>query len=110
MNSTIPKPPIIQTLESLSLPFKLLIDWEVPWYAKFVPISLFIVYLFLPIDLITDFIPVVGLFDDAAAFAGCSYLLIKLTPTKILNKYLSQNDNQTTYPPKIIEIEEKSNK
>lgn len=110
MNSITPKPPIIQTLEGLALPFRLLIDWEVPWYAKFIPILLFIVYLFLPIDLITDFIPVIGLIDDAAVFAGCSYLLVKLTPTKILNKYLSQNDNHTNYPPKIIEIEEKNNK
>jgi len=38
-------------------------DARVPWYAKALAVGL-VAYAFSPIDLIPDFIPVVGLLDD----------------------------------------------
>ncbi len=105
----VPKPPFIQTLESLALPFKLYFDWEVPFRAKFFPTLIFILYLILPLDFITDYIPVLGLIDDAAVFSGCAYLLIKLTPPDILAKYLHQEEKSETKPEKIIEISNTKN-
>ncbi len=106
-NHIVPKPPIIQTLESLALPFKLYFDWDVPFKAKFIPTLIFFLYLVLPLDFITDYIPVIGLIDDAAVFSGCAYLLVRLTPPHVLAKYFP-NDQQPS--DKIIEIETKKKK
>ena len=45
-------------------------DPRVPWYAK--ALAIFIAgYALSPIDLIPDFIPLVGYVDDAAVIAAC---------------------------------------
>lgn len=103
----VPKPPFIQTIESLALPFKLFFDWKVPFRAKFFPTLIFVLYLILPLDFITDYIPAIGLIDDAAVFSGCAYLLVKLTPPDILLKYYPQEDKSDSTPKKIIEIPHK---
>lgn len=43
-------------------------------------------YLVLPIDLIPDFIPVVGLADDAAVIAGAAYKIISHIDDEMKNK------------------------
>lgn len=102
MNNLVPKPPFIQTIESLALPFKLYFDWEVPFQAKFFPTLIFLLYLVFPLDFITDYIPAIGLVDDAAVFSGCAYLLVRLTPPQILAKYYpSENTNQPAEKKKI---------
>lgn len=99
----IPKPPLVQTFESLTLPFKLLVDLEVPLQAKIIPILLFIAYLAFPLDFLPDILPVAGLVDDAAVFAACAYLIIYMTPETVLVKYLSPASPEL--PEKIIEVE-----
>lgn len=106
----VPKPPFIQTLESLALPFKLYFDWEVPFRAKFIPTLIFVLYLLLPLDFITDYIPAIGLIDDAAVFSGCAYLLVRMTPPDILAKYFPQEEKPTDKPKKVIEIKNVSKK
>lgn len=104
MNS---KPPIVQTFESLTLPFKLLLDKDVPWKAKIVPVGLFIIYLFFPVDMIPDFLPVLGLADDLAVFTACAYLIVYMTPSIVIDKYLEQPalPASTEKTEKIINIE-----
>lgn len=106
-NDLTPKPQFIQIIESLSLPFKLLFDWEVPFMAKFIPILVFILYLMMPLDIITDFIPVLGVVDDAAIFTGCAYLIVRLTPDEVLSKYSNKKPNDQE---KIIDVKSKKSK
>jgi uncharacterized membrane protein YkvA (DUF1232 family) len=69
---------------------RLLRDSRVPTFGKIV-FALSIVYLFLPIDFIPDFIlPIIGYMDDLAiVLAGLSFLL-RQTPTNVLEEHLAQ--------------------
>jgi uncharacterized membrane protein YkvA (DUF1232 family) len=56
-----------------------------PWYAK-VLAALIIGYALSPIDLIPDFIPVVGYLDDLVLVPAGIALLIKIIPGDILEE------------------------
>lgn len=54
-----------------------------PWYAK--ALGVFVVaYALSPIDLIPDFIPVLGYVDDVLLLPGLIWLAIKLVPPAVL--------------------------
>ena len=54
-----------------------------PWYAK--ALGVFVVaYALSPIDLIPDFIPVLGYVDDVLLLPGLIWLAIRLLPTEVL--------------------------
>lgn len=54
-----------------------------PWYAK--ALGVFVVaYALSPIDLIPDFIPVLGYVDDVLLLPGLIWLAIRLTPAPVL--------------------------
>ena len=56
-----------------------------PWYAKFLA-ALIIGYALSPIDLIPDFIPVIGYLDDLIIIPAGIALLIKIIPRDILEE------------------------
>ena len=56
---------------------------DMPWSAKAVAI-LVVAYAFSPIDLIPDFIPVLGLLDDLIIVPLGIYLAVRLTPAHVL--------------------------
>jgi len=56
-----------------------------PWYAKALA-ALIIGYVLSPIDLIPDFIPVVGYLDDLIIIPAGIALLIKIIPGDILEE------------------------
>ena len=56
-----------------------------PWYAK-VLAALIIGYALSPIDLIPDFIPVVGYLDDLIIIPAGIALLIKIIPRDVLEE------------------------
>jgi uncharacterized membrane protein YkvA (DUF1232 family) len=56
-----------------------------PWYAKVLG-ALILGYVLSPIDLIPDFIPVVGYLDDLIIVPAGITLLIKIIPTDILEE------------------------
>ena len=58
---------------------------KTPWYAK-VLAALIIGYALTPIDLIPDFIPVVGYLDDLILVPAGIALLIKIIPRDILEE------------------------
>jgi uncharacterized membrane protein YkvA (DUF1232 family) len=71
-----------QNLFVLYLSYK---DSRVPWYAKFIAICV-VAYAFSPIDLIPDFIPVLGYLDDLIIVPlGISFAL-KLIPHLIIEE------------------------
>jgi uncharacterized membrane protein YkvA (DUF1232 family) len=58
-------------------------DPRVPWYAKLL-IGMVLMYTFSPIDLIPDFIPVLGYLDDLLIVPLGIALALKLTPAEVM--------------------------
>ena len=58
-------------------------DPRVPWYAKALAGSI-VAYAFSPIDLIPDFIPVLGYLDDLVLIPLGVLLVRRLIPTHVL--------------------------
>lgn len=62
-----------------------------PWYAK--ALGVFVVaYALSPIDLIPDFIPVLGYLDDVILLPGLIWLAIKLLPADVLHDCRARAD------------------
>jgi len=58
-------------------------DPRTPWYAK--ALALIIVgYALSPIDLIPDFIPILGFLDELILLPGAIWLAIRLVPEQVL--------------------------
>lgn len=62
-----------------------------PWYAK--ALGVFVVaYALSPIDLIPDFIPILGYVDDVLLLPGLIWLAIRLLPSDLLMECRAQAD------------------
>lgn len=61
-------------------------DPRVPWYAKAVGVCV-VAYALSPIDLIPDFIPVLGLVDDLVLVPLGLLLVVRLIPADILAEH-----------------------
>jgi uncharacterized membrane protein YkvA (DUF1232 family) len=59
-------------------------DDRVPWYAK-VFIASVVAYAFSPIDLIPDFIPILGYLDDVILLPLGILLALKMIPKDVLS-------------------------
>jgi uncharacterized membrane protein YkvA (DUF1232 family) len=60
-------------------------DPRVPWYAKGF-IGLIVAYAFSPIDLIPDFIPVLGYLDDLVVIPLGVFLALRMIPVQIMEE------------------------
>ena len=60
-------------------------DKRVPWYAKAF-VALIVAYALSPIDLIPDFIPVLGYLDDLVLIPAGIYLALKMIPREVLEE------------------------
>lgn len=69
-----------QEVHALALACK---DPRVPWYAKLLALCI-VAYALSPIDLIPDFIPVLGYLDDLILIPLGIYFLLKLIPPNVL--------------------------
>ncbi|WP_309121951.1 DUF1232 domain-containing protein [Paenibacillus sp.] len=58
---------------------------DTPWYAKAVAAAV-VAYAFSPIDLIPDFIPVLGLLDDVVLVPLGVWLALRLVPDAVLRE------------------------
>jgi uncharacterized membrane protein YkvA (DUF1232 family) len=56
---------------------------RVPWYAKVLAVCI-VAYALSPIDLIPDFIPLLGLLDDLILLPLGIYLVLKMIPAEVL--------------------------
>jgi uncharacterized membrane protein YkvA (DUF1232 family) len=64
-------------------------DPRIPFAAKVV-VVITVAYAFSPIDLIPDFIPVLGYLDDLLLLPIGIWLSIKLIPAEVLSEYRQQ--------------------
>jgi len=62
--------------------YKAYMDPRVPWYVK-VLIVLLLGYFISPIDLIPDFIPIIGYLDDLIIISLTIYLIVRLMPSEV---------------------------
>jgi uncharacterized membrane protein YkvA (DUF1232 family) len=58
---------------------------ETPWYAKLL-VAAVVAYALSPIDLIPDFIPVLGYLDDLVLIPAGIVLAIRLIPDSVLDE------------------------
>jgi uncharacterized membrane protein YkvA (DUF1232 family) len=58
-------------------------DPRVPWYVKIL-IALVVVHTFSPIDLIPDFIPIIGYLDDLIITPLGIFLALKMIPPEVM--------------------------
>jgi uncharacterized membrane protein YkvA (DUF1232 family) len=56
---------------------------DTPWYAK-AWVALVVGYAFSPIDLIPDFIPVIGLLDDLLLVPAGIWIALKMIPPHVM--------------------------
>lgn len=61
-------------------------DPRVPWYAKLLGL-LITGYALSPIDLIPDFIPVLGLLDDLILIPAGIWLMLRLIPAEVFAEH-----------------------
>ncbi|AUC98465.1 hypothetical protein CWS35_32605 [Bradyrhizobium sp. SK17] len=66
-------------------------DPRVPWYAKAVAVAV-AAYALSPIDLIPDFIPVLGYLDDLILVPAGLWLAIALIPDEVMTECRAQAD------------------
>ena len=61
-------------------------DPRVPWYAKALAVAV-AAYAFSPIDLIPDFVPVLGYVDDLIILPLAISLVVKLIPPHVIEEH-----------------------
>jgi uncharacterized membrane protein YkvA (DUF1232 family) len=61
-------------------------DPRVPWYAKAIAIAV-VAYALSPIDLIPDFIPVLGYLDDVVIVPVGIVLAVRCIPSSVMNEF-----------------------
>lgn len=64
---------------------------QTPWWAKLLAVCV-VAYALSPIDLIPDFIPVLGYLDDVLLLPGLIWLTIRLIPADVRHSCRAQAD------------------
>lgn len=72
-------------------------DARTPWAAKIVAIAV-VAYALSPIDLIPDFIPVIGYLDDLLIVPLGMLLAIRLIPHELLTEFRQQAEGYAGLP------------
>ena len=70
-----------------------------PWYAKLLVAGI-VAYAFSSIDLIPDFVPVLGYLDDLVLIPIGLALAIKLVPHQVMAECRARAGNQTARKPR----------
>jgi uncharacterized membrane protein YkvA (DUF1232 family) len=76
-------------------------DPRVPWYAKLMAAAV-VAYALSPIDLIPDFIPVLGYLDDLLIVPAGILLTVRVIPADLLTEFRAQvgkRSDRYTAPP-----------
>lgn len=75
----------------LRLARALMTDPRIPLAVRLVP-PLVVLYLSLPLDLVPDFIPVLGQVDDIVVLVLAVALLVRFTPMRVLEEHLASHE------------------
>ena len=81
--------------------YRSITDPDVPWYAKLL-VGLIVAYIISPIDFIPDFMPVLGLLDEAILVPIGIGLALKLMPEQVMEKYKEEDEGDFSLKLVII--------
>ena len=76
-------------------------DPRTPWIAKLVG-GLVVAYAASPIDLVPDFLPVLGLLDDLLIVPAGLWLTVRLIPDEILEQARARADAELLRPKSVV--------
>lgn len=77
-------------------------DPKVPWLSKVLALAS-VAYVFLPVELIPDIIPILGLLDDAAMFPTLLYLAGRIVPLDVMSRLRNEADRKiAVWGPKFL--------
>jgi Uncharacterized conserved protein len=68
---------------------------DVPWYAKVFGVIV-VGYALSPIDLIPDFVPVLGYLDDLFIVPGGIWIILKMIPQNVMEECRAQAEEKFT--------------
>jgi uncharacterized membrane protein YkvA (DUF1232 family) len=72
-------------------------DPRVPWYAKLLAAAV-TAYALSPIDLIPDFVPVLGYLDDVIIVPAGVLLIVRLIPTDLMEEFRAEAARREDHP------------
>ena len=81
----------------LRLAWRLLRDRRMPLLVKAV-IPALVAYLLMPLDIIPDFIPVIGQLDDLLLIALAVGLVFRFTPVELLEEHIRRLEAESARP------------
>jgi len=73
-------------------------DPRIPWYAKLLAAGV-VAYAVSPIDLIPDFIPVLGILDDLVIVSLGAALAVKMVPKEVIQAKVDLSSFSRSSPP-----------
>ena len=89
--------------EKILLLFSAMRDKRTPWYAKAL-VGLVLVYIVSPIDIIPDFIPVIGLLDEVILVPIALAFIFKLIPESVKTEFVTEVNEMDIYYKKRLQI------
>jgi uncharacterized membrane protein YkvA (DUF1232 family) len=88
--------------EKIALLISAMGDKRTPWYAKAI-VVLTLAYIISPIDIIPDFIPVIGLLDEIILIPVTYNIVVKLIPESVKEDALIKaSENKEFYSIKLL--------
>jgi len=85
-------------LDKISLAGSLISDHRIPIAPRIIALAL-VLYIASPIDLIPDFIPVIGYFDDILIVIVGAGLLLRSIPPRIIEEHVARYDQKQGNEP-----------
>lgn len=79
--------------QQIRLVFYLIKDREVPIYLKVLPF-IGVLYTLFPIDIVADFVPVLGQLDDLTILLIGAKVFIEMAPPQVVARYVAQMRDQ----------------
>jgi len=76
-------------------------DRRTPWFARLFGLLL-TAYALSPLDLVPDFIPIVGLLDDAVIIPVGLWLFARMLPTGLLDECRAAAERASEQPRSVI--------
>ena len=90
-------------LDKISLAGSLFRDERIPVAPRIIALAL-VLYIASPIDLLPDFIPVIGYFDDILIVVVGAGLLLRSIPGHILEEHVGRYEERQTGKPTNLQI------
>lgn len=72
-------------LQRLNYYFLILFDRQTPWYVKLI-LAVGLLYIIIPVDFLSDTVPLFGWLDDMAIASFIVALALRLVPKEVMDR------------------------